>query len=187
MTAKNMKRPGIVLSVVLLGALAGCGEAPDTGQSGSPASRNNSRRSRKGKVGDVKESVDLAGLLTEIPEYAGRGRNLFDYGPPPVSDTPPRPTPRPTRTTPTRTTQPAPPRTTAPARIDLKFAGFVETRTKAGEKKKYAVFLDGQEILTGAEGDLVANRYKIVQIGLESVTLGVPGSDQTQRIPLRSN
>ncbi len=183
MSAKIMKRLGIVLSVVLLGALAGCGEAPDTGQSDSSASRNNSRRSRKGKAGDVKESVDLAGLLTEIPEYAGRGRNLFDYGPLPESDTPPRPTPTPTP----RTTRPAPPRTTAPARIDLKFAGYVETKTAAGTKKKYAVFLDGQEILTGAEGDLVANRYKVIQIGLESVTLGVPGSDQTQRIPLRSN
>lgn len=187
MSAKIMKRLGIVLSVVLLGALSGCGEAPDTGQSGSSASRNNSRRSRKGKAGDVRESVDLAGLLTEIPEYAGRGRNLFDYGPLPVSDTPPRPTSKPTPPPPPRTTRPAPPRTTAPARIDLKFAGYVETKTAAGTKKKYAVFLDGQEILTGAEGDLVANRYKIIQIGLESVTLGVPGSDQTQRIPLRSN
>ena len=183
MSAKIMKRLGIVLSVVLLGALAGCGEAPDTRQSGSSASRNNSRRSRKGKAGDVRESVDLAGLLTEIPEYAGRGRNLFDYGPLPVSDTPPKPTPPP----PPRTTRTAPPRTPAPARIDLKFAGYVETKTAAGTKKKYAVFLDGQEILTGAEGDLVANRYEIIQIGLESVTVGVPGSDRTQRIPLRSN
>lgn len=185
MSAKIMKRLGLVLSAVLLGALAGCGEAPDTGQSGSSASGKSSRRSQKGKAGDVKESVDLAGLLTEIPEYAGRGRNLFDYGPLPVSDTPPRPTPKPTPTPPT--TRPAPPRTTAPTRIDLKFAGYVETKTAAGTTKKYAVFLDGQEILTGAEGDLVANRYKIIQIGLESVTLGVPGSDQTQRIPLRSN
>ncbi len=186
MSEKSKKRLGIVLSVVLLGVLAGCGEAPDTGQSGSSASRNNSRRSRKGKAGDVKESVDLAGLLTEIPEYAGRGRNLFDYGPLPVNDTPPQPTPKPTPPPP-RTTRTAPPRTTAPARIDLKFAGYVETKTAAGTKKKYAVLLDGQEILTGAEGDLVANRYKIIQIGLESVTLGVPGSDRTQRIPLRSN
>ncbi len=186
MSAKIMKRLGIVLSVVLLGALAGCGEAPDTGQPDSSASGNKSCRSRKGKAGDVKEAVDLAGLLTEIPEYAGRGRNLFDYGPLPVSDTPPRPTPKPTPPPP-RTTRAAPPRTTAPARIDLKFAGYVETKTAAGTKKKYAVLLDGQEILTGAEGGLVANRYKIIQIGLESVTLGVPGSDQTQRIPLRSN
>ena len=174
----------MAFSVAVLGLVAVCGQAPETEQTDSP--RNNSRRSRKAKAPDVKESVDLAGLLTEIPEYAGRGRNLFDYGPPPASDTPPRPTPRPTPTPPPRTTRPAPTRTTAPARIDLKFTGFVETRTHTGEKK-YAVFLDGQEILTGAEGDLVANRYKIVQIGLESVTVRVAGSDQTQRIPLRSN
>jgi hypothetical protein len=56
-----------------------------------------------------------------------------------------------------------------------------------GGTKKYAVLLDGTEILTGAEGDLVANRYRIVQIGLESVTVGVAGSNDTQQIPLRSN
>ena len=71
--------------------------------------------------------------------------------------------------------------------MNLKFAGYVETKTVGGETKKYAVVLDGSEILTGAEGDLVANRYRIVQIGLESVTVGLPGSNDTQRIPLRSN
>ena len=176
----------VAFSIVLIGLVTVCGQAPE-GEPADSNSRNNSRRSRKAKTPDVKESVDLAGLLTEIPEYSGSGRNLFDYGPPPVGDTPPRPTPRPTPPTPTRTTRPAPPRTPTPARINLKFTGFVETRTQSGEKKKYAVFLDGQEILTGAEGDLVANRYEIVQIGLESVTVGVRGSDQTQRIPLRSN
>lgn len=75
----------------------------------------------------------------------------------------------------------------AAPRIDLKFAGLVETKTLGGAIKKYAVLLDGTEILTGAEGDLVANRYRIVQIGLESVTVGVAGSNDTQLIPLQSN
>jgi hypothetical protein len=129
--------------------------------------------------------VDLASLLSEIPEYGGRGRNLFDFGrqpvvAPPRRETPPPPPPPPTTGRPTTTV-------TSTPRIDLKFAGYVETKTVEGETKKYAVLLSGTEILTGAEGDLVANRYKIVQIGLESVTVGVAGSNDTQQIPLRSN
>jgi hypothetical protein len=69
----------------------------------------------------------------------------------------------------------------------LKFAGFVEKSQPEGDSKKYAVFLAGAEILTGAEGELVANRYKIVEIGLESVTVSVEGSSGTQKIPLRTN
>ena len=73
------------------------------------------------------------------------------------------------------------------AQIDLKFAGFVEKTEPGGANKKYAVFLDGEEILTGAEGDLVANRYTVVEIGLESVTVSLAGSQVTQKIPLRTN
>ena len=76
---------------------------------------------------------------------------------------------------------------TPPARIDLKFAGFVEKTDPSGANKKYAVFLDGEEILTGAEGELVGNRYKIIEIGLESVTVALEGSQVTQKIPLRTN
>jgi hypothetical protein len=76
---------------------------------------------------------------------------------------------------------------TPPARIDLQFAGFVEKKEPGGTNKKYAVFLDGEEILTGAEGDLVGNRYKVVEIGLESATVALEGSQVTQKIPLRTN
>jgi hypothetical protein len=70
----------------------------------------------------------------------------------------------------------------------LKFAGFVEKPLSEGsDSKKYAVFLSGAEIFTGAEGEMVANRYKIVEIGLESVTISVEGSSGTQKIPLRTN
>jgi len=158
-----------------------CDQAPDTAATRSSSSRAGARRSRA--EGSVQESVDLASLLSEIPEYRGSGRNLFDFGRLPVVAPTTRETPPPPRQP---TTRPTAPTTSAP-RVDLKFAGYVETKTVGGETKKYAVFLDGTEILTGAEGDLVANRYKIVRIGLESVTVGVPGSNDTQRIPLRSN
>jgi hypothetical protein len=180
-------------SMTKLGALAllipfiamGCASGEQTRETNTPSTNRSSRRSRA--EADVTESVDLASLLTEIPEYRGRGRNLFAFGrakvdtaPPSVTPPPPpRPRPQPTR---------PPEATTPPAeRVDLKFAGYVETKTVAGETKKYAVLLNGSEILTGAEGDVVGNRYRIVEIGLESVTVGVQGSNTTQRIPLRAN
>jgi len=130
--------------------------------------------------------VDLASLLRDVPEYGGSGRNLFAFGRAPVVEPPPRRDTPPPPPTPPPTRRPETPVAAAP-RIDLKFAGLVETKTLGGGIKKYAVLLDGTEILTGAEGDLVANRYRIVQIGLESVTVGVAGSNDTQLIPLQSN
>ena len=180
------KLVALALSAAFLWAACGQSrQAEEAVETGSSASRRTPRRAGGNGEADVKESLDLASLLKEIPEYAGRGRNLFAFGSLPAVSaptvTPPTtpPTPPPTRRPPVSTT--------SPAGVDLKFAGYVETKTPEGEMKKYAVFLDGSEILTGAEGDLVANRYRIVQIGLESVTVGVQGSETTQRIPLRSN
>ena len=167
---------------------AACGQsrqAEEAVETGSSSSRRIARRPAGEGEADVKESLDLASLLKEIPEYAGRGRNLFAFGSLPAVSPPPVTLPT-TPLPPPPTGTPAVP-TTGAGRVDLKFAGYVETKTPAGETKKYAVLLDGSEILTGAEGDLVANRYRIVQIGLESVTVGVQGSETTQRIPLRSN
>ena len=46
---------------------------------------------------------------------------------------------------------------------------------------------DRKEVLTGQVGEVVANRYRIVKIGLESVDVQEVGSDQVQRIPLKGN
>jgi hypothetical protein len=129
-------------------------------------------------------------MLSPVPEYEGVGRNLFAFGearraaeeefgeaeeaaeitPPPETVTlPPRSASRP----------PA-------SRLDMKYAGFLEKTGPDGDKSKYAIFLDGNEILAGAEGELVANRFTVVEIGLESVTVSPSGSSATQRIPLQS-
>jgi hypothetical protein len=69
----------------------------------------------------------------------------------------------------------------------VKYAGFLQKTGPDGAKAKYAIFLDGNEILAGAEGELVANQFTVVEIGLESVTVSAGGSKATQRIPLQSN
>jgi hypothetical protein len=45
---------------------------------------------------------------------------------------------------------------------------------------------DKNELLTGQAGEVLANRYKIAKIGLESVDLEEVGTGQTRRIPLRN-
>ena len=121
-------------------------------------------------------------MQTETPEYQGQGRNIFDFGraarvvetqPNVVDETPPAPI------TTTIGTPPGP-------RINLKFAGMV-VKPKGDMKIKYAILLDGQYIYTGAEGEVVGNRYRIVEIGVESVTVALANSSATQRLPLKAN
>lgn len=59
---------------------------------------------------------------------------------------------------------PPPPEPHAPP-IPLKFYGFVN-RTKLGDKR--AFFLDGEDIVIAAEGDMIKKRYRILRIGINS-------------------
>ena len=72
------------------------------------------------------------------------------YGPEP----PPKPVP------------PAPP--PPPPAITLKFYGY---STPRADGTKRAFFLDGEEIYVAAEGELVNKRYRVVQIGVNSVIM----------------
>lgn len=68
--------------------------------------------------------------------------------------------------------------------LNLKYMGSVENKTGV----KVAVLLtDRREVLTGQAGQVVANRYRIARIGLESVDLEDVGTGQSRRIPLRGN
>ena len=46
---------------------------------------------------------------------------------------------------------------------------------------------DRNEVLTGQSGDVVANRYRIARIGIESVDLEDVATGQSRRIPLKGN
>jgi hypothetical protein len=182
------------LGISLLAAIAtgaGCSrsQSPASPQTATSARANPGSRGRTARpVADL----DLEAMLSPVPEYEGMGRNLFAFGearapmeevaevappdegveeaPPEIVDPPPRTAARP----------PA-------ARLDMKYAGFLEKTGPDGDKAKYAIFIDGNEILAGMEGELVANRFTVIEIGLESVTVSPSGSSATQRIPLQSN
>jgi len=181
------RKPGFI-AVTLAALLAGCSRQPSPTASGTSAT-SPARPQRRPPAAKPQETpADLDALAAETPEYQGQGRNLFAFGrggstsgrddlaPVPVAPPPVAVEPRPSG-----------PIVPAAPRIDLKFAGYIEKPFPDGKKVKYAIFLDGQQVLTGAEGELVANRYRIVEIGLESVTLAHAGSNTTQRIPLKAN
>ena len=68
--------------------------------------------------------------------------------------------------------------------LKLWYIGSVENKTGV----KVAVLMtDRKEVLTGQAGQVVANRYRIARIGLESVDLEDVGSGQSRRIPLKGN
>ena len=135
-----------------------------------------------------------AGVGGEIPEIAlgrvdktgahgplGR-RDIFRYGAmvvpgEQVALQPPRPTPPPM-------TMPTPPPRMTPALppMNVHFIGTLEVDKRG---LKVAVLLtDQKEVLTGQAGDIVANRFRIIRIGLESVDVQDMGSDSVRRIPL---
>jgi hypothetical protein len=132
--------------------------------------------------------IDLARLSAERPESHAGERDLFRFGArqrdsaeqdevPAASGALPTPAPQPVVET---ASAPAP---SLPA-LNLKYLGSVESRAGV----KVAVLLtDRKEVLTGQAGELVANRYRIARIGLESVDVEDLGSGQSRRIPLRGN
>ena len=141
--------------------------------------------------------VDLSSVLQTVPEYQGPRRNLFIYG----SEQHHQPSANHLNMAMSSQTADATSgdqlmnrmavhkntSKSGTTTLNVKYAGFVEKTGPAGEKSKYAIFFDGNDIFTGAEGETIGNRFTVVQIGLESVTISSTDSDTTARIPLRAN
>jgi hypothetical protein len=115
-------------------------------------------------------------------------RDLFAYGPRVAEAAPPAATPQPPP--PVVTTGPPPAADPAAAGrpalppMNLRFIGAVGNARGV----KVAVLLtDRNEVLTGQQGDVVANRYRIERIGIESVDLADVGTGQSRRIPLKGD
>lgn len=108
-------------------------------------------------------------------------RDIFDFGPPPPTPPPP---PAPPTPVPTAVAEASPMAPTLPP-MSVKYIGSLADNEKG---VKVAVLLnDRREVLTGGVGEVVANRFRIVSIGLESVDLQDMGSNRVQRIPLKGN
>jgi hypothetical protein len=181
---RRLNRREQVLALLLVVAAAVLGWRWIYGSSAVPAT---SVRSGSQAPLPVVERIDLARL--DKPRDVGDAgrRNLFAFGaaaapaatPPPVVV----PVPHPTTAAAPADGSPAgaagmpslPP-------LNVRYIGSVENATGA----KVAVLVtDRQEVLTGQPGQVIANRYRVSRIGLESVDLEDVSTGQSRRIPLR--
>ena len=179
-------RKALLPLLLLLAALAALSLRPRAPKaSPAPAARTGA-----GKNASAEETplIDLARLLSPPPESRAGRRDVFEYGMaqpdpdelPKAAPTSPPATPIPV-TTPALPLRPAAPRLAA---INLKYVGSLEAR----DGPKVAVLLtDHNEVLYGQVGESLANRYKIVRIGYESIELLDESSGQSRRIPYKSN
>ncbi len=81
--------------------------------------------------------------------------------------------------------QPPPPTRPAPPPmviINLKFFG---TKTDLSRKGRQGFFADGDEVYLASEGDLVANRYRILRIGENSAEIEELSSKTRRQITLQ--
>src|SRR5688572_10868396 len=141
------------------------------------------QRSRPGATAAL-PVIDFARIANPPPAPGLGTRDLFDFAAPPPAPNPPAPPPsvvlEPPRPRPAPVTAPTPPPLPP---LNIKYIGAVERKGV-----KVAMLMnDRSEVLTGQAGELVANRFRIVKIGLESVDIQEVGSEQVRRIPLKGN
>ena len=136
--------------------------------------------------------IDLARLSSPPPATKAGRRDLFGFGEAePDEDEAEGPRGKPTSATqptpaPVVTPNPqvAPPPAPRLVTINLKYIGSLEAQ---GGVKVAVLLTDRNEILYGQVGQQVANRFKILRIGLESVEIFDEGVGQSRRIPLKGN
>jgi len=147
-----------------------------------PAS--SARSARGGGQTTALPRIDLARLTAPRAEASVGRRDLFGFGsaaPKADEESESEGPPATLAGDPSPPVEPTPP--PAPV-LNVKYIGSLESR----QGLRLAVLLtDRKEVLWGQAGDLVANRFRIVKIGLESVDIQEVGSERVRRIPLRGN
>ncbi|MBV8842844.1 MAG: hypothetical protein JO307_08535 [Bryobacterales bacterium] len=128
--------------------------------------------------------LDLLAKVQHVPMEGG-SRSLFEFAQPPPPPPPKvtikpgpvaeaKPEPKPAAPT-------GPPPAPPPPPIPLKFYGYAGT-TRDGVRR--AFFLDGDDIFTPAENELVKGRYKIIRIGVNSAVVEDETNKNQQTLPL---
>jgi hypothetical protein len=129
--------------------------------------------------------LDLLAKLQEVGA-AGSGRNLFQVSaaPPKKAELPKGPEPKVLPATPAKAadeTPPAPPGPPPLPPISFKYYGFSTVRK---DGKQAAFFLDGEDILIKAVGEIVKGNYLLVRIGQTSAVVEDTQSKRQQTVPL---
>jgi hypothetical protein len=132
--------------------------------------------------------LDLLAKVQNI-EVGPPGRNLFQFGsaPPPPSALPKLPNPGKIVVNnppppPVVPSGPPPPPQAPP--MTFKYYGY---KVSKSDGHKAAFLLDGEDILIAGENDTVKKRYRVVKIGLNSITIEDTQFKSTQTLPLQEN
>lgn len=128
------------------------------------------------KIGEA-PIIRLSRLNQDPAGYDPKGRNLFEYGPPPRAKTTPRPMPPPPKqekierkaqpTLPPRPTTPPPPPPVRAPQPQFKYIGFMGPKDN-----KIAVFDAGDETLLAQVGDIVQDQFLVREFKYRKVILG---------------
>ena len=119
------------------------------------------------------------------------GRNPFQFGQPPPPPVPPAPKLDAKALAAAKAKEqaaaaaqpkvdPGPPKP-APLNLPWKYYGYTSPR---GSTQKRAFFLDGEDILTANEGEVLKKKYKVVRIGVNSVVMEDVDTKSQQTLPL---
>ena len=136
---------------------------------------------------DPRLRLDLLAKVQSV-EPQGATRNVFQFGTAemPAIKEPSKIIPKTpadiARENAQRNAPPPAPVTPPPPPITLKYYGYIAQRA---DGRKRAFFLDGDDILVAAEGEVLKRRYKVVRIGVNSAIVEDTQFNNTQTIPLQ--
>jgi hypothetical protein len=159
--------------------------APTATQIPANALRNTTPGVNAAKLATTSASLDptldeTAMHRTENLVYSGTGRNIFSLisTPPPPKIPPNVPSPRPK---PIPGPPPPPPGPPPPPPINLKFFGTA----KRANGPMQAFLLQGDNVYLASVGEIVAHKYKIVAINLNSIQVEDLQYNNTQMLQLQ--
>ncbi len=131
--------------------------------------------------------LDLLAKLQGV-DMGSPGRNLFDFGAAPPPDVPlPKNPPKIAINNqpppmPIQPVNPGPPPAPSAPPMNFKYYGY---KTSPTDGHRAAFLLDGDDILVAGENDTVKRRYKVVKIGVNSITIEDTQFKSTQTLPLQ--
>jgi hypothetical protein len=135
---------------------------------------------------DIDPSLHLEKLADFDPGSPLNARNMFSIQAMQERTTARNPKPGPNSSSaslsPSQTTQISRPAPTPTVIINLKFFG---TKTDVRQKSRQGFFADGDAVYLASEGDLVANRYRILRIGDSSAEVEELSSKTRRQISLQ--
>ena len=171
----------IVLGIVALGGLI-YAMWPAAEPKTAPSNQARDARKPQAATGEGSLEVRLDELKQPPAGSADAARNPFRFYVKPPPPPPPRAaTPPPLLPGQPGYVAPSPPLPSAPPPIPIKFIGVLEQG-----KNKVAIFSDGKgQPVYAHEGETVLGQYRLLKIGVESVTMSYLDGKGMQQIPMR--